>query len=64
MTDSLSRKQNHVDSLVRKPFIRHIRRAGSKRLWIVLAEAKYDRQSQQEAKTGFIYMYSAPDKKG
>ena len=46
--ESFGRKQTHMDSLGRKQFIS----AGNKRLRTVLAEAKYDRQSQQETKTG------------
>ena len=50
-----SRKLNHTDSLCRKLFTTTVS-AGSKRLLTVLAEAKYDGQSLQEALiSGLVY---------
>ena len=47
--ESLGRKQNHTDSLHRKPFLVDSVSAGSKRSWTVSAEAKYDGWSLQVA---------------
>ena len=51
LVKTLSRKQNHADSLRRKPFLLTVVLEGSKRSKTVLAEAKYDGQSEQEVKT-------------
>ena len=57
---TLSRKQNHADSLQRKPFLLTVVLEGSKRSQTVSAEAKYDGQSEQEEKTGrLVYTLSS-----
>ena len=54
--ESLGRKQNHTDSLCRSQFSWTVVSAGSRRSRTVSAEAKYDGQSLQEAKTsGLVY---------
>ena len=47
--ESLGRKQNHTDSLCRKPFFAD-GSLGRKQDFTVWAEAKYDGQSLQEVK--------------
>ena len=53
---------NHAESLCRKT-LQTVVLEGSKRLWTVCVEAKYDRQSWQEAKIGglghtYIFSYN------
>ena len=48
----VGRKQNYADSLGRKLFITHSSLDRKQKIEEVSAEAIYDRQSRQEAKTG------------